>query len=126
MIAAKATDMNVLIVEDDDLTREALESILTSHGYTAAGVANGREAINYLHRNPRPDLILLDMMMPVMNGWEFRSQQKRDPELAPIPVVVCSAVGDIQQEVSLVGAEGCLQKPINADQLLDTVRHFCG
>jgi CheY-like chemotaxis protein len=126
MIAAKATDMNVLIVEDDDLTREALESILTSNGCTAAGVANGREAINYLHRNPRPDLILLDMMMPVMNGWEFRSQQKRDPELAPIPVVVCSAVGDIQQEVSLVGAEGCLQKPINADQLLDTVRHFCG
>jgi len=116
---------SVLIVEDDDLTREALRSMVEKNGYPTEAVANGREALNYLHRNGRPGLILLDLMMPVMNGWEFRSQQRHDPALARIPVVVCSAVGDIQQEVSLIGADGCLKKPIDTRELLDTVRHFC-
>jgi CheY-like chemotaxis protein len=115
----------VLIVEDDDLTRASLRSVLESEGFPADGVANGREAINYLHRNARPGLILLDLMMPVMNGWEFRSQQRHDPALAPIPVVVVSASGDLEQEVVLLGANGCLQKPIDRGQLVETVRRFC-
>jgi CheY-like chemotaxis protein len=116
----------VLIVEDDDTTREALSCILERAGYSVAAVANGREAINYLHRNHgRPQLIILDLMMPVMNGWEFRRQQRHDPALAAIPVVVCSAVGDIQQEVSLIGAVDCIQKPIDTDQLLNAVRRIC-
>lgn len=125
MVAAQPGARTVLIVEDDNSTREVLQSILEAEGYHVASVANGREAINYLHRNGRPCLILLDLMMPVMNGWEFRSQQKRDPALAAIPVVVCSAIGDIQQEVSLIGAQGCLQKPIDTEQLLNTVSRFC-
>jgi CheY-like chemotaxis protein len=116
---------HVLIVEDDKTARDTLCNVLESEGYPADAVANGREAINYLHRNHHPCLILLDLMMPVMNGWEFRHQQRHDPALARIPVVVCSGVGDIQQEVLLIGAEGCLQKPIDAGKLLDTVRRYC-
>jgi CheY-like chemotaxis protein len=115
----------VLIVEDDDLTRDALRSVLEAEGYAVATAANGREAYNFLLRNGRPGLILLDLMMPVMSGWEFRHEQKRDPGLARIPVVVCSAAGDLQQEVSLLGAAGYLQKPIEPGHLLDMVRSFC-
>jgi CheY-like chemotaxis protein len=125
MASAPQPAKTVLIVEDDDMTCEALRCILESEGYPVAVAANGREALNYLYRNSRPLLILLDLMMPVMNGWEFRRQQKRDPALAGIPVVVCSAVGDIQQEVALIQPAGCLQKPIEAGQLLDTVRRLC-
>lgn len=115
----------VLIVEDDELTRSAWESALQAEGFSTAGAANGREALNYLLRNGPPRLILLDLMMPVMSGWEFRHEQLRDPALARIPVVVCSAVGDLPQEVSLLGAAGCLQKPLDSRQLVNVVRTFC-
>jgi CheY-like chemotaxis protein len=125
MATAPAAAVDVLIVEDDGLTRDMLQGFLEKEGFRAAGVANGREAINFLYRNPRPGLILLDLMMPVMSGWEFRTLQKRDPDLARIPVVVCSAAGDLQQEVSLMGAAGCLQKPVDPARLVATIRRFC-
>ncbi len=123
---AAPAETQVLIVEDDDLTRAALQTAVEAGGYSTAVAANGREALNYLLRNGRPRLILLDLMMPVMSGWEFRHEQRHDPALASIPVVVCSAAGDLQQEVSLLGAAGCLQKPIDFPQLVATVRSFCG
>jgi CheY-like chemotaxis protein len=64
-------------------------------------------------------------MMPVMNGWEFRRRQQHDPSLAPIPVVVCSGVEDVPAEAALVGAQAHLQKPIEVDELVATVKHFC-
>jgi CheY-like chemotaxis protein len=125
MTGALKSGVQVLIVDDDDLTRNALQSIVEGEGYPAATAANGREAFNYLLRNVQPRLILLDLMMPVMSGWEFRYEQRRDPTLARIPVVVCSGAGDLEQEVSLLGAAGCLKKPIDAGRLVDTVRSFC-
>jgi CheY-like chemotaxis protein len=125
MGAGQQGGKTVLIVEDDGETRAALQAILESEGHRVAAVTNGREAINYLHRSERPGLILLDLMMPVMSGWEFRSLQRRDPGLSSIPVVVCSAADDLEQEVSLLGAAGCLQKPINAGQLLAFAARFC-
>jgi CheY-like chemotaxis protein len=116
---------NILVVEDDPVARDGLVALLTAEGYTAEGIANGREALNYLQRNPTPQLILLDLMMPVMNGWEFRHQQRLDGRLAAIPVVVCSAADNIEQETALVGANEYLQKPIELERLLDAVRHYC-
>jgi CheY-like chemotaxis protein len=64
-------------------------------------------------------------MMPVMNGWEFRRHQRQDAALAPIPVVVCSGAEDVPAEAELIGAESYLQKPIQPDQLIETVGRFC-
>jgi CheY-like chemotaxis protein len=125
-MVASPVRKTVLIVEDDETARKALKVLLESEGYLVGTAANGREAVNYLLRNGRPGLILLDLMMPVMSGWEFRKEQKRDSALASIPVVVCSAAGDLQQEVALLGASGCLQKPIDSERLLEMVRSFCG
>jgi CheY-like chemotaxis protein len=124
MPAAPQLLTDVLIVDDDESTRQALQMILEANGFRTAGAANGREALNYLRRNPPPRVILLDLMMPVMNGWEFRTLQRRDPALADIPVVVFSAVGDIEEEAALIGAAHSLHKPIDPDQLVNTVRYY--
>ena len=81
----------VLVVEDDRLAREALCAILQGAGYAARGAADGAEALGALRRGALPDLILLDLMMPVLDGWQFRREQLRDPGLAGVPVVICSS-----------------------------------
>src|SRR6185503_16608644 len=86
-----ATHCPVLIVEDDQDLREMMAQLLTLEGYEAATVANGREALDYLHGADRPNLILLDLMMPVMDGREFHRRMEADPALPPVPVIVLSA-----------------------------------
>src|SRR4051812_39456009 len=82
----------ILIVEDDTELRETLGEILQEEGYHVAGVGNGREALDHLRQSDPPCLILLDLMMPVMSGWEFRDQQRQDPDLAGVPVAILSGV----------------------------------
>src|SRR3954470_15283551 len=82
----------VLIVEDDEDLRDMMAQLLTIEGFEPATVANGREALEYLQTSEKPHVILLDLMMPVMDGWEFRRQQKADPDLARVPVIVLSAL----------------------------------
>jgi two-component system, chemotaxis family, chemotaxis protein CheY len=113
----------VLIVEDDDDLREMMAHMLTIEGYDAATVANGREALEYLQNAEPPRLILLDLMMPVMDGWEFRRQQKADPEIAPVPVIVLSALDEAR--ASNVDAAAFLKKPLDFDRLLELVREHC-
>jgi CheY-like chemotaxis protein len=125
MTPATAPEKSVLVVEDDAITREALSLILEEEGYTVVGAANGREAIDCLHTARRPDVIVLDLMMPVMNGWEFRSRQRQDPDLAAIPVIVVSADSHIQQSAAAIGAADYLQKPINFNHLLAAVHRCC-
>src|SRR4026209_1380362 len=86
------THCPVLIVEDDQDLREMMAQLLTLEGYEAATVGNGREALEYLHGRPNPHVILLDLMMPVMDGWEFHRRMEADPTLALVPVIVLSAV----------------------------------
>jgi CheY-like chemotaxis protein len=125
MVAAWTGGAKVLVVEDDALARESIRTILEARGFSVAAAGNGREALNYLQTHRPPQVILLDLMMPVMNGWEFRRHQKQHPGLAAIPVVVCSGVDDVPAEAALVGAQGHLQKPIQLDELVQTVSHFC-
>lgn len=114
----------VLIVEDDADLREMMAQLLALEGFQAAAVSNGREALTYLEHGHRPDLILLDLMMPVMDGWEFRRRQVQDQAIAGVPVVVLSALDPARG--SDLGGTAFLKKPLDFDRLLDLVRRFCG
>jgi signal transduction histidine kinase len=108
-----------LIVEDDAAIREAIADVLRSDGYEASSCGHGREALEYLRRAPHPDVIVLDLMMPVMDGWEFRIEQRKDPILATIPVIALSADGT--PKAAAVDADAYLKKPVSAATLLNTV-----
>ena len=111
----------ILIVEDDDDIREALTQILELEGYAVREAANGREALDISRAEPTPSLILLDLMMPVMDGWQFRAEQVKDPVLSKVPVVVISADLSIQEKAASFGAAAVLPKPISLDRLLRAV-----
>jgi CheY-like chemotaxis protein len=117
------THCPVLIVEDDADLREMMAQLLTLEGFNAATVSNGREALQYLEGGEAPELILLDLMMPVMDGWEFRRRQKADPEISQVPVIVLSALD--QGRAAGLDPEAFLKKPLDFDRLLQLVRHYC-
>jgi CheY-like chemotaxis protein len=112
----------ILIVEDDFDIREALTQILEEEGYAVRGASHGREALDLVAEAGAPKLILLDLMMPVMNGWQFRAEQLKDPALAPVPVLVISADPQVQTKAASLGAAGLLRKPISLDDLLEAVK----
>jgi two-component system, chemotaxis family, chemotaxis protein CheY len=116
--------MSILIVEDEHDIRAVLTEILEDEGYAVASVPNGLEALAFL-RQHRPQLILLDLGMPVMTGWEFRERQRGDPTLANIPVIIMSATPHLNQTAVALQADNCLDKPIELNALLDLVEHFC-
>jgi CheY-like chemotaxis protein len=116
---------SILIIDDDEDMRVSLAEILQDEGYQVAGVANGREALERLREMEPPCLILLDLMMPVMSGWEFREQQRRDPQLAQIPVVILTGVRNTLDQVSAMEPVGYFQKPVDLPALLATVAQFC-
>jgi CheY-like chemotaxis protein len=116
----------ILIVEDDSDVARLLAEILEAEGYCTAVAANGREALNHLRNNGHPDLILLDMMMPVMDGWQFREEQRKLPALDSIPVVTVTADGDARGKAASIQAAGHVAKPVTIDSLLDEVERICG
>lgn len=114
----------ILIVEDDADLREMMAQLLTLEGFHTAAVANGLEALEYLQdHHEKPDLILLDLMMPVMDGWEFRRQQQANPDVAHVPVIVLSALDPAS--AADVSANAFLKKPLDFDRLLQLVRTYC-
>jgi CheY-like chemotaxis protein len=123
MMPRSVSHCPVLIVEDDEDLREMMAQLLTLEGFHTATVANGREALEYLHESVKPEVILLDLMMPVMDGWEFRRQQQADPALAPVPVIVLSALD--HGRASDLEADAFLKKPLDFDRLLSLVRTYC-
>lgn len=115
----------VLIVEDDPALRESMAEILTDAGYAVSEAGDGREGLEEAQARP-PDLILLDLMMPTMNGWQFRSAQKQVPALARIPVIVMSAWSLGRLESGMEDVAASFPKPFDVSALLDGVRRYAG
>ncbi len=124
-MGSTASDKRILIIEDDIDIREALTEILVDEGYEVRSAAHGMEGLQALRSGFVPRLILLDLMMPVMNGWQFNAEQKKDPELSAIPVVVISADGNLQEKIRDMDAVGYLKKPIQLVNLLDLAERYC-
>jgi CheY-like chemotaxis protein len=115
-------DKTLLVVEDNEVAREGLASILSRHGYAVALAANGREALDYLAGNPAPALILLDMLMPVLDGWRFLEQLKLSGRLGTTPVVVTTGTVLTREWAGDHGCAGFVKKPIEVEALLAEIR----
>jgi len=114
---------DILVVDDDADIRSALGQALELEGYRVAFAANGREAWNALQAGPPPRLVLLDLMMPVMDGAEFLLLLRGDTRLASLPVVLVSAFGSIAAAVA-AAVQGWLKKPLDLDDLTGIVGRF--
>jgi CheY-like chemotaxis protein len=108
---------SILLVEDDELIRRAMQMVLEWEGFHIDCAANGQEALDYLRAGNRPSLIVLDLMMPVLDGEQFRAEQSRDPELASIPVIVVSAAVFAEA----VSAAQHIRKPFQVQELLEAI-----
>lgn len=121
--APKAGARTILVVDDDASIRELIGSILKRSGFSTVGEVNGWEGMEWLRRAIQlPCLILLDLRMPVMDGWKFRQLQLEDPRLAGIPVVIITSAAEVAEDVATVKAAAFLKKPLQVDLLTKTVR----
>jgi two-component system chemotaxis response regulator CheY len=115
----------ILVVDDDPEIRDAICMVLGAEGYPTNSAGDGEEAIERLH-DDRPCLILLDLMMPRMNGWQFCERERTDPGFAKIPVVIMTAFGEkFPDAVETCGAVALLKKPFSIDAILDVVGRHC-
>lgn len=116
----------VLVVDDNEDIRMALQELLESEGYETASAANGEEALRWLHEDHRPPcMILLDYNMPVMDGPTFRKRQQAEATLADIPVILYSGADDIRRRAHALDVMQVFQKPLNLNSLVDLVRRYC-
>ncbi len=113
----------VFVVEDDNDTRDMLGRFLELEGFQVELAANGKQALERLDEGVQPCVILLDLMMPVMDGWQFRRQQVQRSEFATIPVIVVSAAG--KERIAEIDADAVLSKPVDLEQLLERVSRYC-
>lgn len=112
---------SILVVEDNEDIRQIIVEVLSDEGYSVSSAADGGEGLEILRTLPVPSLVLLDLMMPSMNGWQFLEERKRDISLAEHRVITISA-----QDGDLIDADGSIPKPILLRPLLSVVRKFCG
>ncbi len=125
--AGMTSAARILVVDDDPCIRTALAEVLEDEGYQVACASNGAEALDQLqHDDDAPSLIVLDLMMPVMDGWAFRCAQRSDPRLSGIPVLVLSAVNRPEALYGEpLGEDGFLAKPFELQRLLDVGHRLC-
>lgn len=116
----------ILVVEDDRPILAALVELLDEEGYKVIGAGNGQEALEYLVQAAElPHLILLDLMMPVLDGIQFRAEQKKNPNIAGIPVVLMTADAHFESKKSLIEAKHYLRKPLDIENLLEVIKQHC-
>jgi CheY-like chemotaxis protein len=115
----------VLVVEDDPDLRDMTADVLRDEGYEVRLAEDGAAALALLRRC-QPDLILLDLMMPRLDGWSFRKAQLADPTLASIPVIVLSAAFSVARDTSVLQASAVLTKPYDLNQMLDLIAQLVG
>jgi CheY-like chemotaxis protein len=117
---------HILVVEDEFAIRETVTEVLEGEGFRVTCASNGAEALIKLDEAAEPPaLILLDLMMPVMDGWEFRLAQRRNPRFSEIPVIVLSAGAGMESRLAALSPDAFLPKPFELDHLLHTVARVC-
>jgi two-component system chemotaxis response regulator CheY len=124
MCDALAAEHPILVVDDDGDIRQAIGEVLRIDGFAVREASDGQEAWDTLDDGFRPCLIVLDLMMPRMNGYEFRERQLMDPKLERIPVLVVSAAAN-DRELRRLGLKSHLKKPFDLDELIDAVQQVC-
>jgi two-component system chemotaxis response regulator CheY len=119
-----STSIDILLAEDDQPLREAMTELLHDAGYSVEAVSNGRDALEWLQDSPTPPkLILLDLMMPIMDGWQFLEAQQKAASTAAIPVVVLSASGNFNGTHETLMF---MRKPVAVMPLLELIARYCG
>ncbi len=113
-----------MIVDDDDAIRDALQDVLSDEGYDVIGASDGQQALGHLREGRRPSAIVLDLWMPVMDGWQFRDAVLDDPELCDIPMVVLTAAR--HQKADELGVAEVLTKPVTLERLLGVLDNLTG
>ena len=116
----------ILLVDDNVDVREGMQHMFEAEGYEVRAAVNGREALALLYAGLRPCVIVMDMAMPLMNGFEFREQQLKHADIADIPFIAYSAVIDLQRSAQHLHAAAYLEKPIEFEHVLSIIREHCG
>ena len=115
----------ILVIEDHEVARRALAALLSTMGYDVVEATNGREALMTLATEARPDVILLDLVMPIMDGWEFMKRQRRDWRLCTIPTIVISGVPSHDPRCLEMPIVRLLPKPYTIEQLMAAIEAEC-
>ena len=115
----------ILIVDDEEIVVEISKRKLSERGYEVLTAANGEEALDILKKK-KPDLIILDIQMPKMNGYTFVMERNKVPEYLSIPIVILSAYGEMEPILKRHGIKAYLLKPLKLQELLDTVKQYVG
>lgn len=115
---------HILVIEDDTSIRELLVELLESEGYEVTSAVNGLEGLKFLQSKSQPDLILIDLMMPVMDGYSFRTEQLKNGEWSKIPTVVMSAEANAKEKMKSFSITAFLSKPVELDTILRTVSQY--
>ena len=115
--------LTILVVDDDPGVQRVMTKFLQLEGFAAALAANGEEALSYLRSGGGASVIVLDLRMPVMDGWTFRQEQRRDPGLAAIPVVVLT--GAESERIPELEADAAFRKPVSFPEVIQAVRRLC-
>src|SRR5947207_15523241 len=118
-------DKAILIVEDEADFRAGVAAVLEAAGYRVVEAEHGEAALQSLRSAEQFCLILLDLFMPIMNGWRFRAEQQQDSAIAGIPIVVLSAAADANEHGADLGAVATLSKPVDFTKLLEYVNRYC-
>jgi CheY-like chemotaxis protein len=124
-MTAPPTRARVLVVDDDNAIRETLRAILEDEGYPVTTARDGREALEHLTTVPPPGLCIVDLVMPVMNGWELCAALARHPPLARLPVLLVSAISHLDPPPVGLETVHLMKKPIGFDRLLELVGRYC-
>jgi CheY-like chemotaxis protein len=115
----------ILVIDDDAEIRQALIDVLEDEDYVVRAAANGKEALDLVTAGHQPDVILLDVMMPVMDGWHFLSARLGHPSLVEVPIIIISAGSDAETEARKVGACQVLKKPLHVGDLIQHIEDCC-
>jgi CheY-like chemotaxis protein len=125
-MTARSAKPFVLIIDDDPLSAATLADVLFHAGHASDHARNGAEALDLLRNGATPRLILLDLSMPVMDGWTFREQQMQDPNLSTIPVIVITGAIDTVGQALALDVDDYFTKPYNPFRLVEMVERHCG